>query len=129
MCLSFGSAGAYLGVAAGVCLRRETLAVGRAWALWQWVGRPGVTVWVCFCEWVFGGGSILGVDWGYVYVFWGALVHVCVRAGGLWALSVFVQVGVSGVRMWMYLGANGRVDVVCVHAHIRVGGGVQFVSV
>lgn len=64
------------------------------------------------------GGSILGVDWRVsvcVSVFGcGALMYVCGGAGDLWGVSVFVGVGgVSGVRMWVYLGADGRVDIVC----------------
>lgn len=90
---------------------------------------------LCLCVGILG-GSILGEDWCVsvsVPVFgWGAL-NVCVGAGDLWGMSVFVRVGGSLVRecgcIWGQMGGW----ILCVRewvcTHIRAGGSVQCVSV
>lgn len=68
----------------------------------QWVGQSSVTVCVRICEWVYWEGPFwewIGVcmcESVCVSVFgWGALMYVCVGAGDLWGVSVFVRVGGS----------------------------------
>lgn len=88
----------------------------------QWVGQSSVTVCVRICEWVYWEGPFwewIGVcmcESVCVSVFgWGALMYVCVGAGDLWGVSVFVRVGGGHwcENVGAFGGVDGRVDIVC----------------